>query len=335
MARSWVMSVFTFLLALGKFLLASCNANYSTGIVYSCTALNKPAMFQGESLDIPKHLWKRSRGYRVGVKPHEKKRKYMLFIPSIIMGNVRAWESEFVALTRSQKEYLECSIMCVMEIWLHDHIPNSNMTINRSDRNQRESGKWKGRGLALLVNNRWCNPKHITIEEQLCSSDIDIEPPPGFSTPTQPHINMTSDQVKRQSKRLQAGNTAGPNGIKPGVLKACADQLYGVLQHIFNWSLRLESVPVMWKSSCLVPVLKKGCPSVLNDYRPVVLTCYIMKSLERLVLAHLRPPEKGGLDPLQFAYQANHWSGERNHLPASSGPLPYGQSGQHHEDHVF
>eukprot|EP00064_Thunnus_orientalis_P004057 superscaffoldBa00000357_g4068 len=87
-------------------------------------------MFQGESLDIPKHLWKRSRGYRVGVKPHEKKRKYMLFIPSIIMGNVRAWESEFVALTRSQREYLECSIMCVMEIWLHDHIPNSNMTIN-------------------------------------------------------------------------------------------------------------------------------------------------------------------------------------------------------------
>ena len=43
----------------------------------------------------------------------------------------------------------------------------------------------------------------------------------------------------------------------------------------------------------------------MNDYRLVVLTCHIMKSLERLVLAHLRPPVKGGLDPLQFTYQDN------------------------------
>ena len=35
-----------------------------------------------------------------------------------------------------------------------------------------ENGKWKGGGLADLVNSRWCNPGHITIEEQLCSPGV-------------------------------------------------------------------------------------------------------------------------------------------------------------------
>ena len=44
-------------------------------------------------------------------------------------------------------------------------------------------------------------------------------------------------------------------------------------------------------------------PSGLKDYRPVALTSHVMKVLERLVLAHLRPLVRSSLDPLQFAYQ--------------------------------
>lgn len=36
-----------------------------------------------------------------------------------------------------------------------------------------ESSKLKGRGLAVLVNSRWCNPGHITIKEQICS-DVEL-----------------------------------------------------------------------------------------------------------------------------------------------------------------
>ncbi len=68
-------------------------------------------------------------------------------------------------------------------------------------------------------------------------------------------------------------------------------------------SLHLQRVPSIWKTSCLVPVPKKAHHVALNDYRPVALTSHIMKVMERLVLAYLRPQVRASADPLQFAYQ--------------------------------
>lgn len=60
---------------------------------------------------------------------------------------------------------------------------------------------------------------------------------------------------------------------------------------------------MLWKTSCLVPVPKKVRPTVFDDFRPVALTSYIMKIMERLVLAHMGPPVDSVMDPLQFAYK--------------------------------
>lgn len=35
-------------------------------------------------------------------------------------------------------------------------------------------GKQKGGGLAILVNNWWCNPVHITMKERSCCPDIEL-----------------------------------------------------------------------------------------------------------------------------------------------------------------
>ena len=37
-----------------------------------------------------------------------------------------------------------------------------------------ESGKRKGGGLAVFVNDSWCNSGHITVKEQVCSKDIEL-----------------------------------------------------------------------------------------------------------------------------------------------------------------
>lgn len=78
---------------------------------------------------------------------------------------------ELTALARSQMEYQECSLMCFKEIWLHQDIPDDKVSIEgyqtvRADRDYTRSGKRKGGGLAVLVNNRWCNPAQITIKER-------------------------------------------------------------------------------------------------------------------------------------------------------------------------
>ncbi|XP_062844406.1 uncharacterized protein LOC134303073 [Trichomycterus rosablanca] len=112
-------------------------------------------------------------------------------------------------------------------------------------------------------------------------------------------------QVKRELDRLKQGKAAGPDGICPRLLRICSSQLCGIFTHLFNLSLHLQRIPTLWKTSCLVPVPKKRHPTNPNDYRPVALTSHVMKSLERLVLAHIRPRVKEHMDPLQFAYQQN------------------------------
>ncbi|KAI3372144.1 hypothetical protein L3Q82_007002 [Scortum barcoo] len=75
--------------------------------------------------------------------------------------------------------------------------------------------------------------------------------------------------------------------------------------HIQPEPEELGRVPQLWKTSCIVPVPKTPHPKELNSYRPVALTSHhLMKTLERLVLAHLRPLVVSSfMDPLQFAYQ--------------------------------
>ena len=116
-------------------------------------------------------------------------------------------------------------------------------------------------------------------------------------------MSFTPDLVRRQLTRLHSGKAAGPDGVLPRVLKACAHQLCGVLSLVFSLSLHLQRVPVLWKTSCLVPVPKKPRPNGPQDYRPVALTSYVMKTLERLILEQLRPMVRPFTDPLQFAYQ--------------------------------
>ncbi|KAI3354583.1 hypothetical protein L3Q82_019078 [Scortum barcoo] len=44
----------------------------------------------------------------------------------------------------------------------------------RADRDTKACGKRKGRGLALYVNKRWCNPGHVNIKISTCCRDIEL-----------------------------------------------------------------------------------------------------------------------------------------------------------------
>ncbi|KAM9827449.1 coiled-coil domain-containing protein 149-like [Neosynchiropus ocellatus] len=87
--------------------------------------------------------------------------------------------------------------------------------------------------------------------------------------------------------------------------RSCADQLCEVVAFIFNLSLSLEKVPVLWKTSGVVPVPKTTHAKEPSHFRPVALTSHLMKTMERLVLSHLRSTVSPAMDPLQFAYRPN------------------------------
>ena len=83
----------------------------------------------------------------------------------------------------------------------------------------------------------------------------------------------------------------GPDRNSPRLLRDCADDRCGVFQHIVNIGLGLGRVPILWKTSCVVPVPKTAHPREPNHFRPVALTPHLMKALERIVLNHLRCPK--------------------------------------------
>ncbi|XP_049889993.1 uncharacterized protein LOC126383507 [Epinephelus moara] len=67
------------------------------------------------------------------------------------------------------------------------------------------------------------------------------------SPPPQPAL-FTPLHVRRQLSKLPTGKAAGPDGVSPRVLRACAEQLCGVFHRVFNMSLSLQRVPVIWKT---------------------------------------------------------------------------------------
>ncbi|XP_054865475.1 uncharacterized protein LOC129348636 [Amphiprion ocellaris] len=137
------------------------------------------------------------------------------------------------------------------------------------------------------------------------SSSHPPPPPSPLPLPPSPCLSITADQVRSELKKIKTRKAAGPDGISSRLLRDCADQLCQVLLHIFNLSLSLERVPVLWKTSCLVPVSKTRNPREPNHFRPVALTSHLMKTMKRIVLKNLRPQVSQYLDPLQFAYQPN------------------------------
>ena len=98
------------------------------------------------------------------------------------MENVRSLGNktdELAALIKTQKEYRECSVLCFTETWLHSYIPDHSVVVPSfstvwADRDVISSGEKMGRGIALYVNERWCNPGHVHVKERLCSTDIEL-----------------------------------------------------------------------------------------------------------------------------------------------------------------
>ena len=118
-----------------------------------------------------------------------------------------------------------------------------------------------------------------------------------------PPFSITELDVRRSFKTLKENKAAGPDHIKPKLLRLCSDQLAYVFTYIFNWSLGTTTIPLCFKKSIIIPVPKKNSPECLNDFRPVALTSVVMKCFEKIVLRFINSLLSSHLDTFQFAYR--------------------------------
>ena len=86
-------------------------------------------------------------------------------------------------------------------------------------------------------------------------------------------------------------------------MKTCAQELAVPFTRVFNLSLENHKLPLIWRTSEIVPVPKKNKVTTLNDLRPVALTSVLVKCVEKLILRFLLPAVAPFQDPYQFAYK--------------------------------
>ena len=84
-------------------------------------------------------------------------------------------------------------------------------------------------------------------------------------------------------KDFNSSKAVGPDGIWGKVLKKCAASLAKTLTLLFNKSLVTGCIPDDWKLALIVPVHEKDDRGSVENYRPISITCIVMKVFEKCI----------------------------------------------------
>ena len=123
------------------------------------------------SSTLLKVICRRKRGKKVGVKQRLRKLGCKPYLPSLILGNVQSLQNkmeEHCANVKYANEFHSASPMCYSKTWLSENVTDSHVniegfSISRADRTN-DSGKLKGGGMCVFMNEQWCHPNYIAIK---------------------------------------------------------------------------------------------------------------------------------------------------------------------------
>ena len=109
--------------------------------------------------------------------------------------------------------------------------------------------------------------------------DIDID----YTDDIRNNINFDYKEIRKMLKNVNVNKACGPDGISGKILKNCSISLAYPLSLIYRLSYNSGIVPQEWKLANVVPVFKKGSKSLVDNYRPISLTCLVMKIFEKII----------------------------------------------------
>ena len=95
-------------------------------------------------------------------------------------------------------------------------------------------------------------------------------------------IDLQLQDVLDILQSLDVNSAAGSDEVHPMLLKSCAKSLAYPLWIIYRLSLLECRLPVLWKTSVVAPIFKKGSRYNPLNYRPISLTSVPCKCLSVL-----------------------------------------------------
>ena len=100
-------------------------------------------------------------------------------------------------------------------------------------------------------------------------------------------IEFNVEEVCTELVNLDPSKACGPDLIPACLLKLGAEFIAPSLTWLFQLSITSGELPLDWISPNVVPVHKKGDKQLANNYRPISLTCIVVKVMERIIHRHL------------------------------------------------
>ena len=179
-----------------------------------------------------------------------------------------------------------------LEVMLATHFPGC-VPIEESDADGGPISMMEDDSLEALANN--------------VSSEVVVEDVPEVTHLAQ-HM-VTRPRIVKAINSFQSYKSPGRDGIYPIMLQQGGGALLGMMVILFQASLRLKHIPSCWSEAREVFLPKPGKESYqrIKAFRPITLTSFFLKTLERLVYWQLMEDPRTSLShPRQFAYKQGH-----------------------------
>ena len=100
-------------------------------------------------------------------------------------------------------------------------------------------------------------------------------------------IDFSITNVLKKLQKLKLNKSPGPDGLHPRVLYELADLIAEPLSFIFKKVFEEGVLPQTWKDALITPLFKKGSKACVGNYRPISLTCIVVKVYENIMRDHI------------------------------------------------
>ena len=144
---------------------------------------------------------------------------------------------------------------------------------------------------AQLLNNQFFSVFSAVSPVSLiksCSRLLGI----GQTTPVMPEFTISENGVLKLLGTLKPNKAAGPDKLRPHLLRDLRQTVSPILTRIFTLSYDNACCPEDWKTANVVPAFKKGSKNKAENYRPISLTCICSKMMEHIMVSQINRHNK-------------------------------------------
>ena len=119
-----------------------------------------------------------------------------------------------------------------------------------------------------------------------------------------PDINISLNGLLNLLSNLKSGKAAGPDMLRPLLLKELREEIIPIIKVIYERSLQAGRLPADWVKANVTSVFKKGDKSAAANYRPISLTCILCRVLEHILASNTTKhlDEQGIMYDLQHGF---------------------------------